>query len=56
VIDRPCKLSKEHDLRQFDCGKESLNLFLQKHAWASQQGQGAVTYVAVDDRTHGVLI
>ncbi|HEY9785367.1 MAG TPA: GNAT family N-acetyltransferase [Candidatus Obscuribacterales bacterium] len=37
-------------MSQFDCGKESLNQFLKKYAWQSQQSHGAVTYVAVRDK------
>lgn len=36
----------DHDLSQFDCGKEELNRFLKRFALASQQAQSAQTYVA----------
>jgi GNAT superfamily N-acetyltransferase len=40
------KLRGDHDLSQFDCGKEELNRFLKRFALASQQAQSAQTYVA----------
>ncbi|MGH8256154.1 MAG: GNAT family N-acetyltransferase [Steroidobacteraceae bacterium] len=39
------KLRREHLLDHFDCGKEELNRFLKRQAWASQQSHGAQTYV-----------
>jgi GNAT superfamily N-acetyltransferase len=41
------KLSREHDLSQFDCGNPTLNAWLQKYAWTSQQADSAKTYVAL---------
>jgi GNAT superfamily N-acetyltransferase len=40
------KLRSDHDLSQFDCGKEELNRFLKRFALANQQAQSAQTYVA----------
>jgi len=40
------KLSAAHDLSRFDCGRENLNRFLQRHALQSQQANSARTYVA----------
>lgn len=39
------KLSKAHDLAAFDCGKESLNTWLNRYALANQQNDSAQTYV-----------
>lgn len=39
------KLRRDHDVERFDCGKESLNLFLKRHAWVNQQSNAAQTYV-----------
>lgn len=39
------KLRGDHDLAQFDCGKEELNRFLKRFALANQQAQSAQTYV-----------
>lgn len=42
---------KEHDdVGNFDCGDESLNHYLQRHAWTNQAKTSiGVTYVAVDE-------
>ena len=42
------KLSREHDLGQFDSGDQTLNKWLVKYAWANQQSDSARTYVAVE--------
>ena len=39
------KLRREHALDEFDCGKEDLNRFLLRYAWAAQQAHTAQTYV-----------
>lgn len=39
------KLSKDHDLSAFDCGKESLNTWLKRYALVNQQSDSAQTYV-----------
>jgi GNAT superfamily N-acetyltransferase len=46
VID---KLRRDHDWSDFDCGNPSLNAWLQKFAWTSQQADSARTYVALED-------
>jgi GNAT superfamily N-acetyltransferase len=43
------KLRGEHRLDAFDCGKESLNHFLKRHAWTNQQANSAQTYVLAQD-------
>jgi len=45
VIDR---LSREHNLSEFDCGNTSLNEWLKKFAWTNQQSDSAKTYIALD--------
>ena len=40
------KLCADHDLTRFDCGKDELNRFLQRFAFANQQANSAQTYVA----------
>ena len=43
------KLRREHLLDEFDYGKEELNRYLKRQAWASQQSQSAQTYVLAKD-------
>jgi GNAT superfamily N-acetyltransferase len=40
------KLRADHDLTNFDCGKDDLNRFLQRYALPNQQANSALTYVA----------
>jgi GNAT superfamily N-acetyltransferase len=40
------KLSSEHEVESFDCGKEELNLFLKQFALVNQHAESAQTYVA----------
>lgn len=48
------KLSREHDLTEFDCGNRTLNTWLLKYAWTNQQADSAKTYVALSgDRVAG---
>jgi len=48
------KLSRQHDLTQFDCGNATLNSWLVKYAWTNQQADSAKTYVAlVENRAVG---
>jgi GNAT superfamily N-acetyltransferase len=44
------KLRKDHEVDDFDCGKEVLNRFLRQHAWANQQANAAQTYVLADGK------
>lgn len=39
------KLDASHEVSQFDCGKEPLNRFLQRHALVNQKAGSAQTYV-----------
>lgn len=43
------KLTKSHDLSQFNSGKESLDYWLKKYAWSSQSANTAKTYVVHRD-------
>lgn len=43
------KLAANHDLDRFDCGKEPLNRFLQRHALINQAANAARTYVVCSD-------
>jgi predicted N-acetyltransferase YhbS len=40
---------KKHDRNAFDCGDESLNEFLRRHARKSHELGGAKTFLAIDD-------
>lgn len=39
------KLAKHHDVSAFSCGEESLDLWLKRYAWISQQSDLTTTYV-----------
>ena len=43
------KLAPEDETEGFDCGRPEPNLFLQRHALASQRSHGAQTYVSCLD-------
>lgn len=45
----PQPLSFDHQLATFDCGKHSLNAWLQNHARQAQTSGSAKTFVATDD-------
>jgi GNAT superfamily N-acetyltransferase len=45
VID---KLSRDHDLSDFDCANAALNEWLKMFAWTNQQADSSRTYVAMD--------
>jgi GNAT superfamily N-acetyltransferase len=47
------KLRREHQLDSFDCGNESLNRFLKRQAWDSQQAHSAQTYVLAKELAVG---
>ncbi|HEY6342009.1 MAG TPA: GNAT family N-acetyltransferase [Bryobacteraceae bacterium] len=48
------KLTKDHDLSRFDCGKESLNVWLKRFAWTNAQNDSARVYVA--HRRDGLIV
>jgi GNAT superfamily N-acetyltransferase len=41
------KLRPDHMIEGFDCGREGLNRYLLRHAWANQQAGAAQTYVGL---------
>jgi GNAT superfamily N-acetyltransferase len=41
------KLRRDHAVDGFDCGKEALNRFLERHALQSQQAGATTTYLAL---------
>ena len=43
------KLRRDHAVEGFDCGKEALNRFLERHALQSQQVGATTTYLALRD-------
>lgn len=43
------KLSAGHNIDRFDCGKEPLNRFLQRHALTNQAANAARTYIVCGD-------
>ncbi len=42
------KLSRDHGVDAFDCGKDALNRFLVRHALQSQQSGASTTYLALE--------
>lgn len=48
-------IGKSHDRQGFDCGDESLNDFLRRHARQSHERGGAKTFLAIDDADGTVL-
>lgn len=48
-------IGKSHDRQGFDCGDESLNDFLRRHARQSHERGGAKTFLAIDDAGGTVL-
>jgi GNAT superfamily N-acetyltransferase len=42
------KLTREHDLSEFDCANATLNDWLRRFAWTNQQADSAKTYLALD--------
>jgi GNAT superfamily N-acetyltransferase len=41
------KLRRDHALESFDCGKEELNRYLLRYAWANQQAGAGQTYLGL---------
>ncbi len=54
-LDKPYieKLSAEHDVKSFNCGKPTLNKFLTDYALQNQRSDSSTTYVAI---LHGTVI
>ena len=45
------KLSPEHRIEGFDCGRERLNRYLLRYAWQNQQAGAALTYLGIVGET-----
>jgi GNAT superfamily N-acetyltransferase len=41
------KLRPDHPIEGFDCGRDELNMYLLRYAWANQQAGAAQTYVGL---------
>jgi GNAT superfamily N-acetyltransferase len=41
------KLRRDHNIDEFDCGKEQLNRYLLRYAWTNQQAGAAQSYVGL---------
>ncbi len=50
----PRPLTGDDDRETFDCGRDSLNQWLRRHAWRNQQGGASRTSV-ICDRTAGTI-
>ncbi len=42
------KLRPDHPIEHFDCGREQLNRYLLRFAWANQQAGAAQTYIGLE--------
>jgi hypothetical protein len=42
-------LCKDDHVAGFECGSDELNRFIERHAYQSQQSQGARTYVSYSE-------
>jgi predicted N-acetyltransferase YhbS len=51
----PRPLAAEDDRDGFDCGRDSLNLWLRRHAWRNQQGGLSRTSIVCDPATGAVV-
>ncbi len=51
----PEPLGVQHDVEEFDCGTESLNLWLKKHALQAATAGSARTFVVHDDQQHRIV-
>ncbi len=45
------KLRRDHAVESFDCGRDELNQFLTRYAWANQQANASQTYVGLAGET-----
>jgi len=55
AITPPRPLAETDDRDLFDCGRESLNIWFRRHAWANQAG-GASRVNVIADATSGRII
>ena len=51
----PRPLRADDDRSDFDCGRDSLNLWFRRHAWANQDANVSRTSVVCDPQTGGVV-
>lgn len=51
---RPQRLNASHDLLEFDCGEDSLNVWLVNHARQADSSGSARTFVILDSDTNSV--
>lgn len=51
----PEPLSRDHDLEDFDCGVEALNLWLKRHARSAAAVRSARTFVVHDDEQDRIV-
>lgn len=51
----PRPLAGDDDRETFDCGRESLNQWLRRHAWRNQQGGASRTSVICDGTTGAII-
>lgn len=49
-------ISKKHDREGFDCGEDSLNEFLRRHARRSHELGGAKTFLAIDNADNETIL
>ncbi|MSO20723.1 MAG: GNAT family N-acetyltransferase [Acidobacteria bacterium] len=49
-------IGKKHDRESFDCGDESLNEFLRRHARKSHKRGGEKTFLAIDDTDRKTIL
>lgn len=54
-ISAPTLLTEQHQLNQFQCGIEELDIWLNKHAWKNQKRGTARVYVVSNTTTHHVV-
>ena len=54
-ITAPRRLQKSDDRKNFDCGRTTLNHWLQRHAWGNEQGDTSRTYVMLDETPQRIV-
>jgi predicted N-acetyltransferase YhbS len=55
MVSKPEKLTSDHDLSQFDCGKDPLTSWLKKYALQNQNANHAKTLVITEDDSKVVI-
>jgi predicted N-acetyltransferase YhbS len=54
-LNRPRPLAETDDRDAFDCGRNSLNQWLRRHAWRNQIGGASRTNVICDPQSGGIM-